>query len=172
MHFSFRLFVKLIFWYPDMGHDFLAELLSYGIMDNMRKNPKPATSIKGTVTTEGGAKPKPHESITAYALADAGYNVRFIPSSTVIGMADAYINNTIFEFKAPEGKTTDCIERNLRKAVDHQSKNIVLDSFRMKNIKDQSIQSFLLERLRLRHGIQRIIFVNRKREVVDINGLI
>ncbi|MBQ3413348.1 hypothetical protein IJH33_00625 [Candidatus Saccharibacteria bacterium] len=87
-------------------------------------------------------------------------------------MADCYVNNTIFEIKAPEGKTTDCIERNLRKAVDHQSPNVVLDSFRMKNIQDKSIQNFLLERLKRRHGIQRIIFVNRKREAIDINSLL
>ena len=137
----------------------------------MKNNPKPST-IKGTVTREGGAKPKPHEYITAEALADSGYNVRFIPSSINIGMADCYVNNTIFEIKAPEGKTTDCIERNLRKAINHQSPNIVLDSFRMKNIQDKSIQSFLIERLSRRHGIQRIIFVNRKREAIDINSLL
>lgn len=135
----------------------------------MRKNPRPFNTSKGTITHENGAKPKPHEDFTAKALANAGYNVCFIPSRTHIGMADCYINNTIFEIKAPEGATTDCIERNLRKAVDHQSPNIILDSFRMKNIRDKSIQSYLLERLKLRHGIQRIIFVNRKREVVDIN---
>ena len=138
----------------------------------MRKNPIPSPTIKGTVTREGGAKPKPHEYITAEALADSGYNVRFIPSHLNLGMADCYINNTIFEIKAPEGKTTACIERNLRKAVNHQSPNIVLDSFRMKNIQDKNIQNFLLERLRRRHGIQRIIFVNRKRKAVDINSLL
>lgn len=138
----------------------------------MKKNPKPSGTIKGTVTREGGAKPKPHEYITAEALADSGYNVRFIPSNVNIGMADCYINNTIFEIKAPEGKTTTCVERNLRKAVDHQSPNIVIDSFRMKNIQDRSIQSFLIERLKRRHGVRRIIFVNRKREAIDINNFL
>ena len=138
----------------------------------MKKNPKPSGTIKGTVTREGGAKPKPHEYITAEALADSGYNVRFIPSNVNIGMADCYINNTIFEIKAPEGKTTTCVERNLRKAVDHQSPNIVMDSFRMKNIQDRSIQSFLIERLKRRHGVRRIIFVNRKREAIDINNFL
>ena len=128
--------------------------------------------LKGIVTREPGAKPKPHEYFTAEALADAGYNVRFIPSSVNMSMADCYINNTIFEIKAPEGKNTDCIERNLRKAVHHQSPNIVFDSFRIKNMQDRSIQSFLLERLRRGHGIQRILFVNRKREVIDINELL
>ena len=137
----------------------------------MKKNPKPSTSSKGKVTRESGAKPKPHEYYTAEALADAGYFVRFLPSNRNVGMADCYINRTIFEIKAPEGKTTDCIERNLRKAIGHQSPNIVLDSFRMKNIQDKSIERFLIERLRRRHGIQRIIFVNRKREVIDINQL-
>ena len=138
----------------------------------MKKNPKPLSRNKGIVTRESGAKPKPHEYHTAEALADAGYNVRFRPSNRNIGSADCYINDTIFEIKAPEGKTTDCIERNIRKAVDHQSANIVVDSFRIKNLQDRSIQNFLLRRLQLRHGIQRIIFVNRRREVVDINALL
>lgn len=138
----------------------------------MRKNPRPSVAMKGIVTREAGAKPKPHEYATAEALADAGYNVRFIPSNGNIGMADCYVNDTIFEIKAPEGKTINCIERNLRKAVNHQSPNIVLDSFRIKNIQDRSIQSFLLERLKRRHGIQRILFVNRKRKVIDINRLL
>ena len=138
----------------------------------MQKNPKPRKNTKGNITFENGARPKPHEMITAEALADAGYEIRFIPSNVNMGMADCYVNNTIFEIKAPEGKTTDCVERNIRKALDHQSPNIIIDSFRMKNIQDRSIRSFLAERLRRRHGIKRIIFVNRKREVVDINSLL
>ncbi|MBR3594723.1 hypothetical protein IKL45_00585 [Candidatus Saccharibacteria bacterium] len=136
----------------------------------MKNNPRPLT-IKGTISCEGGAKPKLHETTTAYALADAGYNVRFIPSSTIIGLADIYINNTIFEMKAPEGSTTKSIERNIVKAVHHQSGNIVIDTIRMKNVRDKSVQSFLVERLREGKGIQRILFVNRKREVIDINAL-
>ena len=138
----------------------------------MRKNPQPHNSAKGTISCEGGAKPKPHEWTTAKALADAGYNVRFIPNNTNLGVADCYINDTIFEIKAPEGKTVDCIERNLRKALNHQSANVVLDSFRMKNIQDRSVQNFLVKRLEMRHGLQRIIFVTRKRKAIDINDIL
>ncbi len=137
----------------------------------MKKNPKPFIQ-NGVVTREAGARPKPHEYFTAEALADAGYNVRFIPSSVNMCMADCYINDTLFELKAPEGRSIDSIERNLRKAVNHQSPNIVLDSARVKNLRDSNIQKFLIERLRRRHGIQRILFVNRKREVIDINELL
>ena len=86
----------------------------------------PKKKIKGDVILEKGAKPKPHEILTAEALADAGHNVRFIPNSLIIGMADRYLDNTLFEIKAPEGSTTDCVERNLRKAVDHQSPNVII----------------------------------------------
>ena len=138
----------------------------------MKNNPRPYLHCRGKVIRENGAKPKPHEYVTAEALADVGFIVRFIPSITNIGMADCYINNTIFEMKAPEGRTVDCTERNLRKATDHQSSNIIIDSFRIKNIQDRSVQSFLIERLKRKHGVSRIIFVNRKREVVDINSLL
>lgn len=89
-------------------------------------------------------------------------HILYIATISILSLT--YINNTIFEIKAPEGKTTTCVERNLRKAVDHQSSNIVIDSFRMKNIQDRSIQSFLIERLKRRHGVRRIIFktVNAK----------
>lgn len=127
--------------------------------------------IKGIVTREPGARPKPHEYFTAEALADAGYSVRFIPGNANMSTADCYINNTIFELKAPEGTSIKCVERNLRKAVNHQSPNVVIDSFRIKNIHDRSIQNYLIECLKRRHGVQRAIFVNRKREVVDINQL-
>ena len=136
----------------------------------MNNNPKP--NKHGRIIYEKGAKPKPHEELTANALKMAGYIVRFIPNNITIGTADCCINNTIFEIKAPEGKTTACIERNLRKALNHQSPNIIIDSFRTKGIRDNSIQSFLITRLQMRHGIKRIIFVNRKRKVIDINKLL
>ena len=138
----------------------------------MKNDPRPYPHCRGKVIRENGAKPKPHEYVTAEALADVGFIVRFIPSKTNIGMADCYINNTIFEMKAPEGRTVDCIERNLRKATNHQSSNIIIDSFRIKNIQDRSVQNFLIERLRRKHGVSRIILVNRKREVIDINSLL
>ena len=135
----------------------------------MKNNPKPSPTT-GTISYERGAKPKPHEEITAQALAHAGYNIRFIPSSKVIGRADCYINDTIFEIKSPEGKGIRCIERNLRKAASYQSTNIIVDSFRIKNLDDKSIEHFLLQQLRKRHGIQRLLFVNRHRQTIDINA--
>lgn len=138
----------------------------------MKQNPKPSNAQEGDAKYENGAKPKQHEKFTALAMVKAGYRVKFIPSSTIIGMADCYIENTIFEIKAPEGSTIQSIERNLRKAVDHQSANIIFDSFRMRGLSDNSIQNLLSDRLRRGHGVQRLFFVRRDRKVIDINSLI
>lgn len=133
---------------------------------------KPKNEIKGNVTIEGGANVWPHELHTAMALANAGYNVRFIPASISLASADAYVDNTLFEFKSPEGASVKSIDNNLQKALRRQSKNIVIDSFRVKNVQDRSILHFLEGRLRQKQGIRRLLFVTRDGKVIDINALV
>jgi len=120
---------------------------------------------------DGDADPKPHEIVTAAALAKAGYIVRFLPNPTAIGTADAHIENTIFEFKAPEGSSVRSIERNIVKALNHQSPNIVIATFRMKKIQDRSVENYLITLLKAGKGIQRLILVTRDGRAVDINAL-
>ena len=122
--------------------------------------------IKGNIIIEQGVNVWPHE------LANAGYDIRFIPENKTMGSADAYVNNTIFEFKAPEGSSAKSIQRNIVRAINHQSANIVIDSFRMKKIRDSSIQSFLISRLKKGKGIKRLLFVTKSGKVVDINDLV
>ena len=136
----------------------------------MKKNP--ARLLKGSYFVDGRADPKPHEILMAKALAKAGYRVKFLPNPTVIGTADAYIGGTVFEFKAPEGATVRSIERNIVKALNHQSPNIVIATFRMKNIQDRSVQSFLVSRLKAGKGIQRLILLTRDGQTIDINALV
>lgn len=133
-----------------------------------RKNEK----IDGRIIIEGGVNVWPHELHTATALANAGYTVRFIPASTAARSADAYLNNTMYEFKSPEGSNIKSVERNIVAALNHQSPNIVIDSFRMKRVRDKSILSFLVSRLKAKKGIKRIIFVNRDGKAIDINELV
>ena len=128
--------------------------------------------IKGNIIIEQGVNVWPHELHTATALANAGYDIRFIPENKTMGSADAYVNNTIFEFKAPEGSSAKSIQRNIVRAINHQSANIVIDSFRMKKIRDSSIQSFLISRLKKGKGIKRLLFVTKSGKVVDINDLV
>ena len=114
----------------------------------------------------------PWEMHSAIALKEVGYIITFVPSHNSIHSADAYLNNTLFEFKSPEGSTIKCIENNLQKALRHQSCNIVIDTLRVKKVKDRSIKNYLTNRMKRKHGINKLILITKTREVVDICKLI
>ena len=122
----------------------------------------------GKIVIEQNANVWPHELRMAKVLAQTGYNVKFIPAHNSICSADAYINNTLFEFKSPEGSTIKCVENNLQKAIRRQSKNVVIDSSRLRNIQDRSVQNYLIKRFQYKRGIKRIIFINKAGLVLDI----
>lgn len=127
----------------------------------------------GKIIIEPGVKNVlPWEMHSALALKEAGYTVRFIPKHDSARTADAFLDDTQFEFKSPEGSNIKSIENNLQKALRYQSKNIVIDSCRVKNLQDRSIQNYLIARLKRKKGIKRIIFVTRNGKVIDINDYI
>lgn len=103
----------------------------------------------------------PWEMHSALALKELGYTITFIPRHNSARSADAYLNNTLFEFKSPEGSTIKSVENNLQKALRNQSKNIVIDSCRIKNVQDRSIQSYLISRMKRKRGIKNLIFVTK-----------
>ena len=106
---------------------------------------------------------------SAIALKEVGYTIKFVPAHQSLRSADAYINNTLFEFKSPEGSSIKSIENNIQKALRYQSKNIVIDSIRVKRIQDRSIRTYLIKRMKRKHGIQKLIFVTKNGKVIDIN---
>ena len=114
----------------------------------------------------------PFEMHSAIALKEVGYTVRFVPAHNSIHSADAYLNNTLFEFKSPSGSTIKCVENNLDKALRRQSKNVVIDACRLKNVRDRSVINYLCSRLRRKKGIKRLIFITRDGKAIDINQLV
>ena len=128
---------------------------------------------KGRIVISPGVKNiLPWEIHSAIALKEIGYIVTFVPAHNSLRSADAYLNNTLFEFKSPEGSTIKCVENNLQKALRYQSKNIVIDSIRMKKVQDRSIKNYLIAKMKRKHGIKRLIFVTRAGEAIDIGNLI
>ena len=125
--------------------------------------------MTGKIIIPAGVNVWPHEVETAKALANCGHTVTFRAKSEgfKVHSADAYVDGKLWEFKAPNGAKLDAIERNLRRAKD-QSAHVVLDSFRMKKIPDLAIKREILSKAPMISGIKEIIFVNRKRECVDI----
>lgn len=125
----------------------------------------------GRVIEENGIIPWPHEKHSAAALAKVGYVVRFIPANSTLRTADVYLDDTRFEMKAPCGKDINCIERNIKRAI-QKCPNLILDSCRMKKVSDNSICNLLVSRLQKGHGLKRVIFIKRNGEVVDINQFV
>ena len=114
----------------------------------------------------------PWEMHSALALKELGFEVIFVPEHGSMRSADAYLDNTLFEFKSPEGSTIKSVENNLQKALRYQSRNIVIDSCRMKGVTDRSIQSFLISRMRRKKGLKRLYFVTKSGKAIDIGALI
>jgi hypothetical protein len=123
----------------------------------------------GKITINGNTNVWPHEMSSAKALARSGYNVEFIPESKRHGekQADCYLDGVLWEMKAPRGATLDVVERNLRRAA-KQSRNVIFDSRRIKKIPDVAIARELATQLKHIKKIDKIIFINRHAETIDI----
>ncbi len=130
-------------------------------------------SKPGKVIIPHGVNVWRHELRTADALAGAGYTVEFLVTENLqhSKSADIMINSEKWEIKSPVAQKLSAVERNLKRAY-HQSTNIVFDSHRMGRLPDKSVQKELVKQFVLTKNIKCILFVNRKREVVDINSLI
>lgn len=111
-----------------------------------------------------------HELLTADALTGAGYTVEFIPTDNSEKSPDVLIDGEKWEMKSPTSGKLVVVERNLKKAY-HQSRNIVFDSQRMGRLPDKSIQKELIKQFKLTRNIKKLLFVNRKRRVIDISKL-
>lgn len=126
----------------------------------------------GKVIIPAGVSPWGHELKTAHALARAGHIVEFVPicNGHKIKTADVMINGTCYEMKSPQTDKLSAVERNLKRAT-KQSGNIIIDAHRMNKLHDSTVQRFLIQKLKQQKTIKKILFVNRKREVIDISGL-
>ncbi len=114
-----------------------------------------------------------HELLTADALAGAGYNVEFLVTKTTRyeKSPDIMLGGQKWEIKSPISDKLSSIERNLKRAT-KQSGNIIVDSRRMRKIRDTSIQKVLVQKYAQQKTIKRLLFINRRREVIDISKLI
>ena len=123
----------------------------------------------GKIIIPAGVNVWPHELETAKALANYGHKIEFKKADDgyKVHSADAYVDGKLWEFKAPNGSRLATVEKNLRRAKD-QSDKIVFDSVRIKRIPDIAIKREILSKAPLITGVSEIIFVDRKRECVDI----
>ncbi len=124
---------------------------------------------KGKIVINPGINVWPHELKTAEALLDAGKTVEFVKKSEVDfqSSADVLMDGVIWEMKSPKGDGIKAVERNVKRAR-NQSPNVIIDSKRLKNARDNQVEAYLRKCPSEIKGIRRIIFVNKKREIIDI----
>lgn len=104
-------------------------------------------------------------------LAQNGYSVEFIPEGS-IGTADIYLNKVAYEIKSPKTNKTNTIEHRIKDAVRSQSCNIIIESSRMKGLTDYNLQRWLVGLCRKQPQIKKMLFINKRGDIVDIKELV
>ena len=128
-----------------------------------------AKKEQGQIIIQSGANVWPHELKTAEALAADGRTVEFIPRSKnrYDKSADVLMDGLIWEMKASKSDKLHMVEQNLRRAL-KQSRNVIFDSRRMKGLPDHAIERELRKWGKELKSLERLLFVNRHAQVIDI----
>ena len=124
----------------------------------------------GRVIIPADANPWPHEQKVAKVLALAGHYVEFIPE-TNLKTPDIYLDNTIYEIKSPITDNPKKIIRNVKRALE-KSPNVIIDSSRVKGLKDEAIQRALKNRVKDLPGLRSLLFINKRGQIIDVIALI
>lgn len=125
---------------------------------------------RGKVVVPANANPWPHELRVAKILALAGYAVEFIPEANT-KTADILLDGIEFEIKSPKSANANSLEHILKKAV-RQSCNIIIDTSRMKNVRDDNTRRFLINQVRIRRQINNLIMITKQGQIIDISALV
>lgn len=124
---------------------------------------------KGKVVIPADARPWPHEQCVAKILAMAGYYVEFIPEVN-LKTPDIYLNKTMFEIKSPFTNNPKKIVRNVKRALE-KCPNVVIDSSRIKGLRDDAVQRILKNKRKDFNGLKRLLFINKRGQIIDIMAI-
>lgn len=76
----------------------------------------------------------------------------------------------MYKIKSPISDKVDAVERNITRAL-IKCPNVVFDSSRMK-VRDDQIMKELLKRRKLGKGLRKLLCVNKRGMIIDIEALI
>ena len=128
------------------------------------------TKQKGRVVIPADANPWPHEIQVAKILALAGYSVEFIPEAN-LKTPDIYLNGTMYEIKSPITNNPKKIIRNVKRALE-KCPNVIIDSSRVKGLRDDAIQRTLKNKIKDFPGLKNLIFIDKRGRIVDVMALV
>ena len=117
-----------------------------------------------------GRKPWPHELRVAEILSLAGHYVEFL-EETNLHTADIKLDGTEYEIKSPESFNANTLEHTLKDAI-KQSPNLIIDTSRIKKVRDLKARTFLVNQMRKQKQIRNIIMITKRGQIIDISALI
>lgn len=117
-----------------------------------------------------GREPWPHERRIANVFANMGHFVEFLPESH-IHTADIRIDGIEYEIKSPKSASINSLEHTIKRAL-KQSQNIIIDSYRLKNVRDDKMCNFLKAQIKSRKRIKKMLYVTKTGEIIDIFNFI
>lgn len=85
--------------------------------------------------------------------------------------ADILLDGAVYEIKSPKSANSDTLEHILKKAL-KQSSNIIIDTSRMKNTCDDNTRRFLINQVRIRKQIKKLIMISKQGQIIDISSLV
>ena len=77
----------------------------------------------------------------------------------------------MFEIKSPITDNPKKIKRNVKRALE-KCQNVIIDSSRVKGLSDESILRTLKSKVKDLPGLKRLIFINKRDQIIDITALI
>lgn len=87
--------------------------------------------------------------------------------------ADIFLDGVLYEMKSPRSFNTNSMEQLIKDALyKKQCPNIIFDSLRLKGIRDDKVIEFLISQIKLRKKIKKMLFVNKRHELIDIFTLV
>lgn len=85
--------------------------------------------------------------------------------------ADILLDGAAYEIKSPKSVNSNTLEHILKKAL-KQSSNIIIDTLRMKNAHDDNTRRFLINQVRIRKQIKKLIMISKQGQIIDISSLV
>ena len=106
---------------------------------------------------------------TARAFADAGYDVEFVRRimGKRVTSPDMVVDGVVWEVKSPTSGNLRVVQKHIRAAL-HQSRDVVFDSRRMTGHSDEVIEREVRKWTANLTYVRRMIYINRRGEVVKI----
>ena len=84
-----------------------------------------------------------------------------------ISAADILLDGVEYEIKSPFTCKANSLEHVLKDAL-RQSSNIIIDTSRMKNSRDDNVRKFLVSQTQMRKQIKKMIMITKQGRIIDI----